>query len=134
MVVAEKGGKPKQQRAKQTKLPPDNYTLRPGLLPTGGGGIVNAGEIVNIDAIVNLTTQSTMPAPQSGSAIPVTCTTVNISTSPLPISNPPRNDVHPPPVSTGLPPHIKQRQSILLQTSLLQHQGMVKGAGKPLAS
>ena len=47
-----KGGKPKQQRAKQTKLPPDNYVLRPGLLPIGGR-IVNAGGIVNTGAMVN---------------------------------------------------------------------------------
>ena len=117
-----KGGKPKRQRAKQTRLPPDNYALRPGLLPTGGG-IMNAGGIVNTGAIVNLTTapqpvsvsvvttQSTMPAslgPQCAYAIPVTCAAVNISTPQPTIS---RSDVHPPPVSSGPPPLIHTPQA-----------------------
>ena len=111
------------------------------------GGIVNTGAMVNLTtapeplSVSVVTTQSTMPATlghQSGSAVPVTCAAVNISTSQLPISNPPRNDVHPAPVSIGLLPHIpntsNQRQSILPQTSLWQHQGMSRVQRKPSAS
>ena len=84
------------------------------------GGIVNTGAIVNLTtapeplSVSVVTTQSTMPAtlgPQSSSAVPVICAAVNISTLQLPISNPPRNDVHPPPVSIGLPPHIQTPQT-----------------------